>query len=67
MKRLLKPLLSKPASSALLQRESVNQTGLLREFHPLHTTARRKYGVKWANLVPLLAVANKSNPHGMSW
>jgi hypothetical protein len=61
-KRLLKSLLPKRAISTLLRCESVNPTGLLREFDPLHTTEKRKHALKWADLVPLLATANKSSP-----
>jgi hypothetical protein len=53
-KRLLKPLLPRPLPPPR-KRKIEKQTGLLREFDPLHAATKRKHDVKWSELVPLLA------------
>jgi hypothetical protein len=53
-KRLLKPLLPRPLPPPR-KRKIEKQTGLLREFDPLHAETKRKHDVKWSELVPLLA------------
>jgi hypothetical protein len=66
-KRLLKPLLPRPLPPPR-KRKIEKQTGLLREFDPLHAATKRKHDVKWAELVPLLAVANKNTlPQYVLW
>jgi hypothetical protein len=58
-KRLLKPLLPRP-TPAPRKRKIEKQTGLLREFVPLHTTTTKGgHNLKWSELVPLLADNNK--------
>jgi hypothetical protein len=59
-KRLLKPLLPRPLPPPR-KRKIEKQTGLLREFDPLHAETKRKHDVKWSELVPLLA-DNKKLP-----